>query len=77
MLRRVRNHSWQNVVSGVPDKLIYGLEFFAAGRASGNDDSGRSSPVLERPQSMLLNFTLKVRQKLFPRHGSSEEERDH
>ena len=76
MLRRVRNHSWQNLVRDVPDQLIYGLEFLQARGASGNNDSGRSGSVWECPQSMLLNLPLKVREKFFPLHSSSEEERD-
>jgi hypothetical protein len=74
-VRRVRNRSRQNVVCQVSDKLIYGLQLFPARRASGNDDSGRTNPVLECSQSVLLNFLLKIREKFFPRHGSSEEER--
>ena len=75
-VRRVRNRSRQNVVCQVSDKLIYGLQLFAARRASGNDDSGWSGSVWKCPQSVLLNFALKIREKFFPRHGSSEEERD-
>jgi hypothetical protein len=75
-VRSVRNRSRQNVVSDVPDELIYGLEPFPTGWASGNDDGGRPSPVWKRSQSVLLDFSLKIRQQFFPRHGSSEEERD-
>jgi hypothetical protein len=72
----VRNHSRQNFVSDVSDKLVYGLKLFPTGRAPGNDDGGRPCSVLECPQCVLLNFSLKIRQQFFPRHGSSEEERE-
>jgi hypothetical protein len=75
-VRRVRNDPRQNFVSDVLDKPIYSLEFFPAGGVSGDDDSGWSGYVWDCPQSMLLNFALNVREKFFPRHGSSEEERD-
>jgi hypothetical protein len=75
-LLHIRNHSRQNVVSNVSDELIYGLKLFTTGRASGDNDSGRPSSVWKRSQCMLLNFLLKIRQQFFPRHGSSEEERE-
>ena len=73
---RHSNYPRQDFVSDVPDKLIYSLKLFPPGRASGNDNSGWSRSVWKRSQSVLLDFSLKIRQQFFPRHSSSEEERE-